>query len=671
MESTKSREGRKGSNRRRGGRKEEKRELRRMKNAKSEEIASWPQFSVADIENAMGIVEQETSLDLENFDNGSERINVKPSLMCPALRRQLQTHKNVLRLLHEHKLASTQINGQRILSIQPMRWSGPTPGIECEIFVGRIPKTIYEDTLYPLFKMVGEVFQIRLMVDMAELTRGYCFIMYTNPEDAARAIAELDEYEISPGRKIRVLASVNKCKLYVGPLPWHIGSEEVVRVIYASAWDIEYVSIYRFPNHDAAYAIVSFKSHRNAALARRKLRPERLFKCNDVHVEWARVDWNPSNVYEDRGTVDDKGDVQITRKYLQSKKAASTPPAPPTQNDSNRGRKQIPPICPPNGGNGGKTDGGSFSKSINRNCNTTRYSTMLAMSSMDDSSLDGGDKKPQMVFMDINDNVQPLNGYYHFQDKTQRKKDADSFPNFDMWNSNLVPPLPNSPTSSSSPKTSDESLFLDKMANKSPRDWENGTTYPMSQPPSLNGYQYSGDSSVSNCPTHYNFLANKVADQTRPIAAVRYQNYPACYVLLQQPTYLYSKDVAYPQSSLVAHHARDGYECRSFGRNEQNGVHGSIASTDPSPVQVGEKLGDYEFWRAGVLKATGSNDATSRTIKPAASCYAAQNYSPLLLNFTPICTNAENATSCFFPLDGNDEKRPRPILKQETVCAQL
>ncbi|KYM96563.1 PREDICTED: RNA-binding protein 47-like [Cyphomyrmex costatus] len=289
----KSRENRKG-NRRRGSRKEDKREFRRMKSLKNDEIPVWQQFSVTDIENTVGIVEQEISLDSENFDNESEKS--KSSLMCPSLRRQLQTHRNVLRLLNEHKLASTQINGQRILSIQPIRWNGPTPGIDCEIFVGRIPKTIYEDTLYPLFKMVGEVFQIRLMVDMTELTRGYCFIMYTNPEDAARAITQLDQYEISPGRKIRVLASVNKCKLYIGPLPWHIKSEEVIRVIYASAWDIEYVSVYRFPNHDGAYAIVSFKSHRNAALARRKLRPERLFKCNEVHVEWARVDWNPSNV---------------------------------------------------------------------------------------------------------------------------------------------------------------------------------------------------------------------------------------------------------------------------------------------------------------------------------------------------------------------------------------
>lgn len=70
MEGTKLRESRKGNNRRRGGRKDEKRELRRMK---SEEISPWPQFAVAGIENT--IMEQET-LDLENYDNG------KPRMFC-------------------------------------------------------------------------------------------------------------------------------------------------------------------------------------------------------------------------------------------------------------------------------------------------------------------------------------------------------------------------------------------------------------------------------------------------------------------------------------------------------------------------------------------------------------------------------------------------------------
>ncbi|KAG5317849.1 RBM46 protein, partial [Pseudoatta argentina] len=655
----KSRESRK-SNRKRGSRKEEKREFRRMKNLKNEEISVWPQFPVADMENAVGVMEQEISLDPENLDNGSEKS--KPSLMCPSLRRQLQTHKNVLRLLHEYKLASTQINGQRILSIQPIRWSGPTPGIECEIFVGRIPKTIYEDTLYPLFKMVGEVFQIRLMVDMAELTRGYCFIMYTNPEDAARAIIQLDQYEISPGRKIRVLASVNKCKLYIGPLPWHIESEEVVRVIYASAWDIEYVSIYRFPNHDAAYAIVSFKSHRNAALARRKLRPERLFKCNEVHVEWARVDWNPCNVsiklrsfkiyrskekekfrnYEDRGSVDDKGDVQITRKYLQSKKTTSTSVSPIQNESSNRGRKKILPICPPNG-----QVNPSVTKPTNHSCNATRYSTMLAISGMNDSLQD----EKQQMLTDINDNVQPLNKHYHFQDKMQRKKEANSFPNFDMWSSNLVPTLPNSSTSPDSPLTYDS---LDKFPSNSSHDWENDAKY--FSPSLFNGYQCSNDSGVSNCQP--SFSTNKTVDQTRQTATVHGQNYPACYVLLQQP--------AYPQSSAVIRHAHN-CDCRSYQCNEQIGMRRSI--TDPGPIS--QKF-DYEFWHGGILMKSGNGNAMSRTTNIAASCYV-KNYAPnLVMNFAPICPAAENMTTCFSPLVANgSEKRPRPILKQEATHAQL
>lgn len=331
------------------------------------------------------------------------------------------------------------------------------------------------------------------------------------------------------------------------------------------------------------------------------------------------------------------------------------------QSDSNRGRKKLSPICPPNGSNG-QTDL-SIGKPTSRSCNATRYSTMLAMSAMDESS-PSGDKKPQVVFTDINDNVQPLDGYCHFQDKKQEarwKKDADNFPNFDMWNSNLMPPLSNSPTSSVSPKAYES---LDKMSNvKSPRDWENDTEYPPSQLLSFNGY--SGDSGVSNYNSYYNFPASKTVDQTRPIAAVRYQNLPAYYVVLQPPAYLCSKDViSYPQSSVVAHHARDAYDCRSYGHNEQ------IRSTvmDSSPIQIGEKLGDYEFWRSGGLTKAGGNDAPSRLTNLATSCYV-QNYAPnLVLNLAPISLPAENATSCFDMANGNDEKRPRPILKQEKTA---
>nr|XP_012225071.1 PREDICTED: uncharacterized protein LOC105673776 isoform X2 [Linepithema humile] len=660
MESNKSKENHKASRRR--SKKEEKREAEKL-NSKSEESILWPYYSVTGAENTMNIMQQETSSNLNNLDNGNEN-NSKSSLMCPALRRQLETHKNILKLLHEHKLVSTQINGQRILSIQPIRWNGPTPGIECEIFVGRIPKTIYEDTLYPLFKEIGEIFQIRLMVDMAETTRGYCFIMYTNPKDAVHAIARLDEYEILPGRKIRVLATINKCKLYIGPLPWHIASEEVVKVIYASVWDIEYVSIYRFPNHDAAYAIVSFKSHRNAALARRKLRPAKLFKCNEVHVEWARVDWNPSNVYEDRGTVNDKGDVQITRRYLQPKRAVSLVS---TQNKSNYNRKQITPICPPK-------SNGRVSPSKSAKCNGTRYSTMLTMSAMLDESRNNKLK----VNTDINDNVQLLNE--HCKDKMYWKNDADanSFPNFDMWNSNLVPSLPNSPTDSSSLKNYES---LDKILNQSIYNWESSIKYVSPKTSSFNGYRYPNDPGVSDyCHPTYNYYLNKTVDQNQPIStgAVRYQTFPhqsrssaPCYMLLQsQNNYLYSKNLmTYPQSSIV--NRSDGYDqcaplsanCsdhRSCFCNGQTSAHKPIGSST-----VG-KFNNCEFYGVTPAKVENETVAGSGPVNFTSSCNqnCASNF---VLNFTPIYASSaasENATApCAVSYNtASEKKRPKPIL---------
>ncbi|KMQ87778.1 rna-binding protein 47-like protein [Lasius niger] len=581
--------------------------------------------------------------------------------MCPALRRQLQTHKNVLRLLHEHKLASTQINGQRILSIQPIRWTGPTPGIDCEIFVGRIPKTIYEDTLYPLFKTIGEVFQIRLMVDMAELTRGYCFIMYTNPEDAGRAIVQLDQFEISPGKKIRVLASVNKCKLYIGPLPWYIASEEVVRVIYASAWDIEYVSIYRFPNHDAAaYAIVSFKSHRNAALARRKLRPEKLFKCNEVHVEWARVDWNPSNVYEDRGTVDDKGDVHIVRKYLQPKKTTATSSLAPAQSESNRCQKQLPPICPPSSPGINGNDRGNLVKSI-RNPKNTRYATML--STLNDKT---------ETLTDINDNdVQLLDVVKDQRTRQTSDIDAstDSFRNFDMWNSNLLSQLSGSSANSGSSKESPNTMC------ESARDWENDARYSLPKATSSLGRRDAGNracpNSVSNhrypCQNHRSF--GKTIDQNQLIGdAIQYQVLPyrnpaaSCYVLLPQ-NYLCPKDAIanYPQPSFVNHRIPDELPTNNvplFANSDRR------SSLWYNGNQTGSIAIDKDF-------IVGEGVAAKQPETDIASGYI-QNYSPnILLNFTPIYASENGGTTpylvSFDAINGNDDKRPRPILKQTTT----
>ncbi|TMQ79070.1 hypothetical protein, partial [Escherichia coli] len=68
----------------------------------------------------------------------------------------------------------------------------PAPASGCEIFVGHIPKDVYEDELIPLFEKIGTIWDLRLMIDpLTSHSRGYGFITYTNAKDAQRAVQEV------------------------------------------------------------------------------------------------------------------------------------------------------------------------------------------------------------------------------------------------------------------------------------------------------------------------------------------------------------------------------------------------------------------------------------------------------------------------------------------------
>lgn len=159
---------------------------------------------------------------------GKNQHNRCQSLMN--LEDQFETSKLVLQLVTDSRFNMTQINGQRKLGGPPPGWKGPPPGPGCEVFVGKIPRTLYEHEIYPIFRKMGEVYEIRLMMDFSGTNRGYCFIMFSRPEFAQKAIRDLNNFEIRPGRRIGVVASINNCRLYVGQLPSDISSETVIRV---------------------------------------------------------------------------------------------------------------------------------------------------------------------------------------------------------------------------------------------------------------------------------------------------------------------------------------------------------------------------------------------------------------------------------------------------------
>lgn len=59
-------------------------------------------------------------------------------------------------------------------------WEGPRPPRGCEVFVGKIPRDMFEDELVPLFERAGTLYELRLMMEFSGENRGYAFVMYTS-----------------------------------------------------------------------------------------------------------------------------------------------------------------------------------------------------------------------------------------------------------------------------------------------------------------------------------------------------------------------------------------------------------------------------------------------------------------------------------------------------------
>ncbi|CAH1645335.1 unnamed protein product [Spodoptera littoralis] len=163
----------------------------------------------------------------------------------------------------------TQINGQRIYRKAPHAWSGPEPSRNCEVFIGRIPHDCFEDTLVPLFRQAGELFEFRLMINFSGWNRGYAFAMYTTDAEASNAIRMFNNYMIRPSWQLGVCPSINNCRIFISRIPPTTPSAEIIRLLYALTDEVQEVRIRR--SIASCAAIVEYKSHRGAAMARKAL----------------------------------------------------------------------------------------------------------------------------------------------------------------------------------------------------------------------------------------------------------------------------------------------------------------------------------------------------------------------------------------------------------------
>ncbi|XP_029933858.1 APOBEC1 complementation factor isoform X2 [Myripristis murdjan] len=184
-----------------------------------------------------------------------------------------------------------QENGQRRYGGPPPGWDGPPPERGSEIFVGKLPRDLFEDELVPLCEKFGKIYEVRMMMDFNGNNRGYAFVTFTTKQEARAAMKQLNNYEIRNGRLLGVCASVDNCRLFVGGIPKTKKREEILaemRKVTDGVMDVIVYPSAADKSKNRGFAFVEYESHRAAAMARRKLLPGRIqLWGHAIAVDWA------------------------------------------------------------------------------------------------------------------------------------------------------------------------------------------------------------------------------------------------------------------------------------------------------------------------------------------------------------------------------------------------
>ena len=198
---------------------------------------------------------------------------------------------SIVALVKRTGYAITQENGQRKYGGPPPNWGTKPMPRGAEVFVGKIPRDVFEDELVPVFETAGKIYELRLMMDFDGKNRGYAFVMFTSKSEAKLAVKKLNNYEIRKGRMLGVCYSVDNCRLFVGGIPKTKKKIDILTEMTKITDGVTDVIVYPSASDktkNRGFAFVEYESHRAAAMARRKLIPGRIqLWGHPIAVDWA------------------------------------------------------------------------------------------------------------------------------------------------------------------------------------------------------------------------------------------------------------------------------------------------------------------------------------------------------------------------------------------------
>lgn len=182
---------------------------------------------------------------------------------------------------------------QRKYGHPPSNWKFPEPGKGCQVFVGKIPKQLFEDVLVPVFLEIGPLYGMRIMMEghPSVLSRGFAFVTYTCSEDAAQAEKSLDGFEIMAGRFLKVALSEPNCRVFVGNVSKTKTVEDIKEHILVYVEDAVDVTAFKDPvdpKMNRGFCFIDFKSHSAASHGKKRLLAgvDKIFG-QQVYADWA------------------------------------------------------------------------------------------------------------------------------------------------------------------------------------------------------------------------------------------------------------------------------------------------------------------------------------------------------------------------------------------------
>uniref|UniRef100_A0AAX7VYV0 RRM domain-containing protein n=1 Tax=Astatotilapia calliptera TaxID=8154 RepID=A0AAX7VYV0_ASTCA len=147
-------------------------------------------------------------------------------------------------------------------------FKGTHPGSGTEVFVGKIPRDLYEDELVPLFESAGPIWDLRLMMDpLSGQNRAHFTHLLT------------------------FCISVANNRLFVGSIPKNKTRESILEDFGKVTEGLQEVILYHQPDDkkkNRGFCFLEYEDHKSAAQARRRLMSGKVKVWgNPVTVEWA------------------------------------------------------------------------------------------------------------------------------------------------------------------------------------------------------------------------------------------------------------------------------------------------------------------------------------------------------------------------------------------------